>query len=322
MDMLRKLSCTAIGLLLVTSAARADSIHLSHFGEVMQTVPWAIALETKIFQKHGVDVTDVISSQGGGTTIRNMLAGGLGFGASAAGAAVAAIKAGLPVKIVGVDNDSLADILWVVPHASPLKTIKDIKGKKFGTTTRGALTYVLGELLLRHNGLSYDDVTPVPVGTGAGLKALDSGAVDATYEYEPLFSRDQGKYRVLARVADVMPRVAIILLVATQDVIDKQPEKLRAIMLAHKEAVDQIYANPKQAAEVAAKRMIGVDKAVVERAVAQLASARYWSDGGFDPAAMNALQQVLEATGVIKGPLDFKAITDQRFLPPGTRHLD
>jgi len=60
----------------------------------------------------------------------------------------------------------------------------------------------------------------------------------------------------------------------------------------------------------------------VERAVAQLASARYWSDGGFDPAAMNALQQVLEATGVIKGPLDFKAITDQRFLPPGTRHLD
>jgi NitT/TauT family transport system substrate-binding protein len=309
-------------LLSLVASARAESIHLSHFGEVMQSIPWAVALEQKLFEKSGVDVTDVISSQGGGTTIRNMLAGGLGFGASAAGATVTAIDAGLPVKIVGVDGDSLADILWVVPKASPLSTIKDVKGKKFGTTTPGGLTYVLAQLLLTKNGLDYADVTPVPLGTGAGLSALDSGAVDTTYEYEPLFSRDEGKYRVLARVADIMPRVAIILLVASQDMIDKQPEKLRAIMLARKEAVDYVYAHPKEAADVAATRMVGVDPGVVERAVARLAKDKYWSEGGFDSEAMRPLQQLLQLTGEAKGPIDFNAMTDQRFLPAGVSRLE
>jgi len=311
-----------LALLSLGHGARADSIHLSHFGEVMQSVPWAIALEQKLFQKHGVDVTDVISSQGGGTTIRNMLAGGLGFSASAAGAAVTAIQSGMPVKVVGVDNDSVADILWVVPRDSPLKTIKDVKGKKFGTTTPGALTYVLGQMLLKKNGLDYSDLTPVPVGTGAGLAAVDHGAVDTTYEYEPLFSRDEGKYRVLARVADIMPHVAIVLLVATQDMIDKQPDKLRAIIGARHEAVDFLYAHPKEAADLAAKRMVGVDQAVVERAVAGLVKDKYWSEGGFDPKAVDALKQLLQLTGEIKGPLDLKAMADQRFLTAGVPRLE
>jgi NitT/TauT family transport system substrate-binding protein len=319
--MMRGLLYGVVGLLLLCGGAQAESIHLSHFGEVMQSVPYAVALEQKLFQKNGVDVTDVISSHGGGTTIRNMLAGGLGLGQSSAGATVTAIKAGLPVKIVGVDCDSIADILWIVKKDSPLKTIKDIKGKKFGTTHPGALTYVLGELLLKENGLDYKDVTPVPVGTGAGLAALDHGAVDATYEYEPLFSRDVGKYRVLARVSDVVPRVTTLFLVATQDMIDKQPDKLRAIMLTHKQAVDYIYAHPKEAADLAAKRMVGVDKAVVERAVAELAKVKYWSEGGFNPAAMDALQKVLQLTGATKGPVDFKAMSDERFLPAGLPHL-
>jgi NitT/TauT family transport system substrate-binding protein len=319
--MLGRILLAVLVLLFLDSGARADSIHLSHFGEVMQSVPWAVALERKSFQKNGVDVTGVISSHGGGTTIRNMLAGGLGFGSSAAGATVTAIQAGLPVKIIGVGNDSLADILWVVPKASPLKTVKDLKGKKFGTTTPGALTYVLGDLLLKKNGLDYTTVTPVPVGTGAGLAALDHGSLDATYEYEPLFSRDEGKYRVLGRVSDIMPRVPILLLVATQDMIDKQPQKLKAIMLTHKQAVDYIYAHPKEAAELAAKRMVGVSPAVVEHAVARLAKVKYWSEGGFDPKEMKALQQLLQLTGETKGPVDFEAMVDNRFLPPGTAPL-
>jgi NitT/TauT family transport system substrate-binding protein len=320
--MVRRLFYALIGLPLFCGGAQADSIHLSHFGEVMQSVPWAVALEQKLFQKNNVDVSEVISSQGGGTTIRNMLAGGLGFGQSAAGATVSAIKAGLPVKIVGVDSDSVADINWIVTKNSPLHSIKDIKGKKFGTTTPGGLTHVLGQLLLKHNGLSYGDVTAVPLGTGAGLAALDSGAVDATYEYEPLYSRDEGKYRLLARVSDVTPRVTTLFLVATQDMIKNDSDRLRAILLTHKQAVDYVYAHPKEAADLAAKRMVGVDKAVVGRAVARLAAAKYWSDGGFDPAALDQLQEVLQLTGVAKEPVDFKTMIDQSFLPQGTKRLN
>ena len=96
--------------------------------------------------------------------------------------------------------------------------------------------------------------------------------------------------------------------------IDKQPDKLRAIMLTHKQAVDYIYAHPKEAADLAAKRMVGVDKAVVEQAVAHLAKVKYWSDGGFNPAAMDALQKVLAAHRRNQGAGRFQG-HDRRALP-------
>ena len=134
-----------------------------------------------------------------------MMAGGLGFGESAAGATVTAIKAGLPVKIIGVDCDSIADILWIVQQGFAAEVDQGRQRQEVRHHPSGCLDLGAGELLLKENGLCYKDVTPVPVGTGAGLAALDHGAVDATYEYEPLFSRDEGKYRVLARVSDVVP---------------------------------------------------------------------------------------------------------------------
>jgi NitT/TauT family transport system substrate-binding protein len=309
----------ALGLL--AAPVRAEEIHLSHYGEVMPSIPWAVAFARGMFKANGVDVTGAISSQGGGTTIRNMLAGGVGFGESAGGATVAGINAGLPVKIVGVGSDSAADYAWVVPNASPLKTMKDAKGKKFGITTPGGVTYVYALLLLKQAGLTLDDVTAVPVGTGAGLAALDSGAIDTSYEYEPLYSRDEAKYRIIANVGDVMPRIVTLFLVATQDLIDKQPDKLRAILLTHKQAVDFIYSSPKQAADIAAKDMVGVDQAVVERSVARLAAVKYWSNGGFDKAALGNLNTVLNLTGEAKGNVDFAAMTDDRFLPAGAQRL-
>ncbi len=75
-----------------------------------------------MFRRNGVDVTDVISSQGGGTTLRNMLAGGIAFADAAAGATVAGIRAGLPVKVVGTAVNNAADNAWVVPANSPIRS--------------------------------------------------------------------------------------------------------------------------------------------------------------------------------------------------------
>jgi NitT/TauT family transport system substrate-binding protein len=319
--MLRRFALALIGLLSICGGARADSIHLSHYGEVMPTVPWAIALAQHLFQKNGVNVTDVISSQGGGTTIRNMLAGGLGFGEVSAGATVTGITAGLPVKIIGVGVDSADDNSWVVPKQSPYHSFRDLRGRNLGVTAPGGVTYVYAELLLKKNGMTLHDVNAVPVGTGAGIAALDAGTIDATYEYEPLFSRDESKYRVIANIGEVFPRIATLFLVATQDMIDQHPGPLRAIMLTHKQAVDFIYAHPKEAADLATSYMVGADQAVLERAVARLVRFHFWSEGGFNNAALANLQQVLNLTGEAKGKIDFKAMTDNRFLPTGVAPL-
>ena len=294
---------------------KADEFHLSHFGQVMASVPWIIALEQDLFRKNGVDVTDAISSTGGGTTLRNMLAGGVPFADAAVGATVAGIRAGLPLKIVGASTANAADNDWVVLADSKVKALRDVIGGKFGTTTPGGLTRVYGEMMLRHHGIDPAHVTQVPLGVGAAVAALNSGAVDTAYMYEPLQSKFGKKYRAIARVSDVLPKVISNVVVTSQEFIDKQPDKLRALMRARKQATDFIYANPKEAAKISLQRMVNIDLASLEAAMERMTRDRYFADGTLDPGGLAGSHKLLVATGDIKGEFDFETIIDRRFMP-------
>jgi NitT/TauT family transport system substrate-binding protein len=312
--MLRLLT-VACAAVLGYSGAVAEEIHVSHFGQVMLSVPWILALEQDLFRKNGVDVTDVITSQGGGTTLRNMLAGGIPFADAAIGATVTGFAAGLPIKIIGATSSNAADNDWVVPADSRVKSLRDVVGGKFGTTTPGGLTRVYGDMLLRHNGIDPSQVTQVPLGVGAAVAALNSGAVDTAYMYEPLQSKFGSKYRAIARVSDVLPHVISNVLVASQEFIDRQPDKLRAIMLAHKQAVDFVYAHPKEAAQQSLERMVNIDPASLEHALDRMVKAKYYSDGGIDPEGLAGSRKLLMATGEIDEGYDFETIIDRRFIP-------
>ena len=220
-----------------------------------------------MFRKNGIDVTDVISSQGGGTTLRNMLAGGIPFADAAAGATVAGIRAGLPVKVVGTAVNNAADNAWVVLANSSIKSLKEMVGRKFGTTNPGGVTRVFGEMLLKHNGIE-----PMPGHAGAarrrrrhrgdrqrcGGRDLCPGA--AVQQVRRQIPENRRHLRCAAESSQQ-------LLITSQELIDKQPDKLRALLLTHKQAVDWIYANPKEATSLAMKRMVNIDEPALLRAV-------------------------------------------------------
>jgi NitT/TauT family transport system substrate-binding protein len=311
---MRHLFAAICATLLQLSSASAEEIHVSHFGQVMLSVPWIIALEQDLFRRNGLEITDVINSQGGGTTLRNMLAGGVPFADAAMGATVSGYEAGLPIKIVGAAASNAADNDWVVLADSRVKELRDVVGGKFGTTTPGALTRIYGEMMLRHYGIDPSQVTQVPLGVGAAVAALNSGAVDTAYMYEPLQSKFGSKYRAIAKVSDVFSHVIANVLVASQEFIDKYPDKLRAIMLAHKQAVDFVYAHPKEAAQQSLKRMVNIDLASLEHALDRMVKAKYYSDGRIDPDGLAGSRKLLLATGDIKEGYDFEKIIDRRFI--------
>src|ERR1017187_5137022 len=60
-------------------AARAETITVTHWGGQFYGVPYAVAMEKGLFKKNGVDVTGVLTAAGGGTAVRNTLAGGIPF---------------------------------------------------------------------------------------------------------------------------------------------------------------------------------------------------------------------------------------------------
>src|SRR5450759_5598685 len=114
---------------MVSAGARAETITVTHWGSAFYGAPYAVAMEKGFFKKHGVDVTGILTSQGGGTSVRNTLAGDLPFGEVALSAAVEAINNGVPLVIIGGGVQSVADILWMAKKGSPLHSINDLVGK-------------------------------------------------------------------------------------------------------------------------------------------------------------------------------------------------
>src|SRR5471032_943678 len=120
---------TAVALAaLVASSARAEQIAVGNFGVAANGMPFAVALEKGYFKAEGIDVTGIISSAGGGTSLRNMLAGGVPYGEVNPGVVIAAIQQGADLKIISDNVLTVAEFVWAVKPDSPIKSIKDLKG--------------------------------------------------------------------------------------------------------------------------------------------------------------------------------------------------
>ena len=104
---LRALVLASVGLAAAT-AARAEDIVVTHYASLLYGTPYAVALEKGYFKQAGVDVSGILTSKGGGTSVRNMMAGDTLFAEVAFPAALSAIKEGFPIKIIsgGTDGSS------------------------------------------------------------------------------------------------------------------------------------------------------------------------------------------------------------------------
>ena len=101
---IRAFALACIGLASL-SAARAEDIVVTHYGSLLYGVPYAIALEKGYFKEAGVDITGILTSKGGGTSVRNMMAGDTLFAEVALPAALSAIKEGFNIKIISGGTD-------------------------------------------------------------------------------------------------------------------------------------------------------------------------------------------------------------------------
>jgi len=75
-------------------------------------------------------------------------------------------------------NNDLIYLALIVTENSPIKTFKDIKGKKLGTGVPGSSNYIIVEELLKAHGMTYKDVKPYPAGVSQQASALKDGNID------------------------------------------------------------------------------------------------------------------------------------------------
>ena len=121
---------SALALAAVSQPTGAEEIAVGNFGVSANGMPFGVARAKGFFKQEGVDVTGIITSAGGGTSLRNMLAGGVPYGEVNPGVVIAAIQQGADLKLISDNVLTVAEFVWAVKPDSPIKSIQDFKGKQ------------------------------------------------------------------------------------------------------------------------------------------------------------------------------------------------
>ncbi len=320
MKRLKVTLCAALtAVSMVCGAARAEDIVVTHYASLLYGTPYAIALEKGYFKQAGVDVTGILTSKGGGTSVRNMMAGDTLFAEVAFPAALSALKEGFPIKIISGGTDGPSSF-WVTRPDVKIDTPEDLKGKRFVYSRPKSVSESSVFAVLNSHGIKPSEVTMVAIGDfGAGLTALEHNKIDIAIIPEPIYSQKMkagAKYKVIPWLDSKLPPYTQTVGIATNDMIAKKGEKLRAVIEGRRKGVDLLYADHK-AAEAALAKAYNLPPDIAASALAgTLAqSPHWWGQGDIKMKLMDLTAQSLKETGALDGDVDWKAAIDDRFVP-------
>ncbi|WP_427184946.1 ABC transporter substrate-binding protein [Bordetella bronchialis] len=318
----RCVGAAALALALATAGgARAEDIVVSNYGVSANGMPFAVAMAKGFFKQEGANVTGILTSAGGGTTLRNMLAGNAPYAEVNPNAVIAAAQQGADIKIVSDNVLTVAEFVWAVKKDSPIKSVKDLKGKKMGYTNPRSTSQALATLVLQSGGLKTEDVELVKTGGfGEGVAALDTGLVDATPIPEPLWSKYRDKYRAIAVAQDMLPPIANVIGIAAGSGVSPEREAfIKGVIRARRLAVEYMEKNPDESGDIVAK-VYNLEPAVARAAVRNLVTSRtngipYWGPGDIHMDGLKRAVDVQKMVGAIKGDVDLDKLIDTRYLP-------
>jgi ABC-type nitrate/sulfonate/bicarbonate transport system substrate-binding protein len=138
-------------------------------------LPFFIAVEERIFQKHGFEVSPVFM---GGSPLVNsaILAGEFPIGYTGGGAVISSRLSGSDLVAIASPLPVLTIDGWAKPE---IKSIGDLRGKRVGVTRFGASSYFSALSMLEAGGVKPNEVTFIQNGgVGESLAALMGGRVD------------------------------------------------------------------------------------------------------------------------------------------------
>lgn len=173
-----------------------------------------------------------ITAYRGGAASQEALSAGAADLITYFGAGVAlAVSKGATEKIVADIDRTPHGWHFLVLANSPIKTLKDLDGKKVGVTTKAGTSDMFALWVADQAGVR---VQTIPVGGGGMVPALRSGQVDALAMFPALSLQllASGEARSLMDFGkDMVPTLPDVI-VASQEIMDKRPQAVRGVLAA------------------------------------------------------------------------------------------
>lgn len=224
---------------------RLDWAYYSPSSIVLRRFGW---LEEDL-RKDGTAVKWVLSA-GSNRALEYLAAGSIDIGSSAGLAALLARANGNPIRAPYVFSRPEWTAL-VVRKDSPIKTLKDLKGKKVAAT-KGTDPYLFLLRALPTAGLKRSDIEHVALQHADGRVALEQGRVDAWAGLDPLMAAselDAGSRLIYRNVAFN----TYGFLNVREEFLQSRPDAVRRVIANYERARLWILANTTEAAKLLAE---------------------------------------------------------------------
>jgi len=278
-------------------------------------LPYFVMQEQGFARKNGLKFEESPLA-GGAAAIDAMAAGAidLSTGVAIVPLLVAAELGLIPEKVVAVAANDFADPEHRgtgVIVARSVRGWKDLEGKMIGTAARNSIATAAADFRLKQEGVKGYSFVEVPR-ANVGL-ALAGGNVSAASMSEPYLTQSllRGDGKLLDWVVGGPPleRTQFSSIVFSTEFRRRNPDGVKAFLRAHLAAVRWINDHLDEARLLLARRQN------LSAEVAKKINLLHWPvDARADPALLDQTQQVLLGAGLLKRPVDTRALHDETLL--------
>ncbi|WP_149453042.1 ABC transporter substrate-binding protein [Pasteuria penetrans] len=193
-------------------------------------------------------------------------------------------KKGIPIRSIAALIQNEPNGIGVA-EKSGITQLKDLEGKKYGTYG-GSLELAMLQSMMRQKGADPSKVTVVGSHDFSRSAAIQHGIIDAAWFYRGWDGIEGDVKNQPVRIfdsAELDPRlnVYVTVIIANEETIQKDPEKLRKFLRAAGDGYRYAIAHPEEAADILMKENRMLDKAVVKASQHYMgpryqANAPYW----------------------------------------------
>ncbi|MFW6011919.1 MAG: ABC transporter substrate-binding protein [Desulfosalsimonas sp.] len=247
-----------------------------------------------------------------------LLAGSLDMCGTTIAHAIHSASMGQPVVIVAALCNKCSAL--VVKKDAGIETVQDLKGKRIGYVP-GTMHEILLRETLGRSGLSVqDDVSLVRIDFFDMGTALSRGNIDAFLSGEPFPSMavKNGYGEILAypyydeAIGDINAGMLV-----TRDFIQKHPEKVRELVIAHARATRYLESHPDKWLNRASD--FGTALSVLQEAAPNM-ELRWNMDEVF-VSQVKALGERMQSLGIIRRQPDYEELIDLSFVQQARRKI-
>ncbi|MGL4821000.1 MAG: aliphatic sulfonate ABC transporter substrate-binding protein [Bacilli bacterium] len=287
-------------------------VHIGFQGKT-GVLPYAQSkgLFEKAFEKEGVKVvwTEFAS---GPPHFEALASGRLDFGEVGGTPVIGGQAAGIEFKALAVTNDGKKGNSIVLPKGSPIKELKDLKGKKIGVA-KGSSAYNFLYMALDRAGLTDKDVEIIQLQPDEARAAFDGGSIDAWSIWEPFTTSAvfQSDARILVSGEDLDIFTPGFLIARTK--FTEEHSDLTVLFLKTYEEVRSTFvANSDQVAEELSKSQ-NIDVEIIKEVYRKVTPILSPVTEEFQKAHQ-AQADFLYSVGGIDKKLDTKLVFDNSFV--------